>query len=131
MGRRIAAVLGFLVASMFADAGADAARVEYSPVQYLKNFALSVCLADGYTSEEVKKDSLAAAGGYSELGSLPFEAYEQAESLAKRFLAKEYRSFSGEKLTLMKCIDLFHSKELDQLATRYYKKWSLRASRAS
>jgi hypothetical protein len=122
MASRIAAVFAFLVASMLADAVADAARVEYSPIQYLKNFALSVCLADGYTSEEVKKDSLAAAGGYSERSSLPFEAYEQAESLAKQFLAKEYRSFSGEKLVLMKCIDLFHSRELDQLAKRYYKK---------
>jgi hypothetical protein len=122
MGIRIAAVFAFFVGLMFADAVSAEARVEYSPIEYLKNFALSVCLADGYTSEEVKKDSLAAAGGYSELGSLPFEAYEQVESLAKQFLAKKYRSFSGEKLTLMKCIDLFHSKELDQLATRYYKK---------
>ncbi len=122
MGFRIAAVFAFFVASVFADAVADAARVEYSPIQYLKNFALSICLADGYTSNEAVKDSLAAASGYSELGSLPFEAYEQAESLAKQFLAKDYKSISGERLTLMKCIDLFHSKELDQLARKYRNK---------
>jgi hypothetical protein len=119
---RIAAVSAFLVASMLADAVADEARVEYSPIQYLKNFALSVCLANGYRSKEVMKDSLAAAGGYSELGSLPLEAYEKAVTLAKRFLAKKYLSISGEQLTLMKCIDLFHSKELDQLARKYYGK---------
>jgi hypothetical protein len=122
MGFRIAAIFAFFVASMLADAGADAARVEYSPIQYLKNFALSVCVADGYRSKEVAKDSLAAASGYSELGGLPFEAYEQAESLAKQFLAKDYKSISGEKLVLMKCIDLFHSEELDQLARKYHNK---------
>src|ERR1700690_2980627 len=112
---RIVAVSAFLVGSMLADALADAIRVAYSPSEYLKNFALSVCLADGYSSKEVMKDSLAAAGAYSELGSLPFEAYEKAETLAKQFLAKKYLSISGEQLTLMKCIDLFHSKELDRL----------------
>jgi len=75
MGCRIAAVFAFSVASMLADAVADAAHVEYSPIEYLKNFALSVCVADGYQSKDVVKDSLAAAGGYLELGSLPFEAY--------------------------------------------------------
>lgn len=122
MGFQIAAIFAFFVASMLADAGAVAARVEYSPIEYLKNFALSVCVADGYSAKEVVTDSLAAAGGYSELGSLPFEAYEDAELLAKQFLAKKYKGISGEPLTLMKCIDLFHSKELDQLARKYYGK---------
>ena len=119
---KIAAISALLLASTLADAVADTARVEYSPIQYLKNFALSVCLADGYKSKDVVKDSLAAAGGYSELGSLPFEAYEEAETLAKQFLAKKYLSISGEQLTLIKCIDLFHSKELDKLAKKYYGK---------
>jgi len=122
MGRRIAVFLGFILASILAGAVADAGRVQYSPIQYLKNFALSVCLADGYRSAEAVKDSLAAAGGYSELGSLPFEAYEEAESLAKQFLAKKYESVSGQKLILMKCVDLLNSQELDQLAAKYSRK---------
>jgi hypothetical protein len=93
-----------------------------SAAEYLKNFALSVCISDGYKSEEAVKDSRAVAGGYFELGGLPIEAYEDAEALAKRFLAKEYRSNHGEKLTLMKCIDLFHSKELEQIIKKYNKK---------
>ena len=96
--------------------------LEYSPIQYLKNFALGTCISDGYKSNEVVKDSSAAAGGYLELGRLPFEAYEEAALLGKKFLEKEYPSKSGEKLTLMKCIDLFHSSELDQLARKYRKK---------
>jgi hypothetical protein len=122
MGSKVAVVIAFLLAPLVADAEVDHVRVEYSPIQYLKNFALSACITDGYKSDEVTKDSKAAAGGYLELGSFPYEAYEKAAALGKKFLAKDYQSFTGEQLTLMKCIDLFHSKELDQLAKKYGKK---------
>jgi len=119
---KVVAAIAFLVAPLPADAEVAHVRVEYSPIQYLKNFALSTCIADGYKSDEVVKDSSAAAGGYLELGHLPFEAYEEAASLGKKFLAKDYQSISGEQLTLMKCIDFFHSKELDHMAKKYGKK---------
>jgi len=120
MDSKVVAAIAVLAAPLLADA-ADG-RVQYSPIQYLKNFALSTCMADGYKSDEVVKDSSAAAGGYLEPGSFPFEAYEEAAALGKKFLAREYQGKSGEKLTLMKCIDFFHSKELDQLAKKYGKK---------
>ena len=94
-------------------------RAKYSPVQYLKNYALSTCLADGYKSEEVVKDAAAAARGYLEFGELPLEAYTEATLLGRKFLSKEYKSMSGEKLILMKCIDFYNSKELDRLAKKY------------
>jgi hypothetical protein len=124
MGSRPAALVAvaLIVAPLSAGAKDTHARFEYSPIQYLKNFALSTCIADGYRSEEVAKDSSAAAGGYLELGRLPIEAYEAAASLGKQFLARDYQSASGEKLTLMKCIDFFHSKELDRLARKYGRK---------
>jgi hypothetical protein len=117
----VAAIL-VLLAPLPAGAKDANARVEYSPVQYLKNFALSTCIADGYKSDDVVKDSTAAAGGYLELGSLPFDAYAQAAALGKTFLAKDYQGKSGGQLTLMKCIDFFQSKELDRLAKKYSKK---------
>jgi hypothetical protein len=116
------AVIVLLVATVLSDAAAAETRVEYSKIQYLKNFALSICIANGFKSDEVVKESRAAAGAYFEFGSLPIEAYEEAELLGKKFLAKEYLSKSGAQLTLMKCIDLFHSEELDQLAKKYIKK---------
>jgi hypothetical protein len=122
MDSNFAAAVTFLAATLLVEAAAADGRVEYSSTEYLKNFALSACIADGYKSAEVVQDSLAAAGGYLELGSLPFEAYEEAAALGKRFLAKEYKSISGGELTLMKCIDLFQSKELEALAKRYDKK---------
>ncbi len=94
-------------------------RGKYTSAQYLKNFALGSCLADGYKSEEVIKDATAAAGGYLELGDLPFEAHTEAALLGRKFLSKEYKSITGEKLILMKCIDFYNSQELDLLAKKY------------
>src|ERR1700687_1089088 len=122
MGPKVVAAAACLVALLLVDAKAADVRVEYSPRQYLKNFALSACISEGYKSDEVVKDSSAVASGYLELGSLPHEAYVEAASLGRKFLAKEYQRVSGAKLVLMKCIDFFHSKELDRLATKYIRK---------
>jgi hypothetical protein len=93
--------------------------VRYSPIEYFKNYALSTCLSQGYKEEQVSKDSAAAARGYLELGSFPLEAHTAAVVLGMEFLKRPYQSISGESLTLMKCIDFYHSKELDQLARKY------------
>ena len=119
MFSKAAAAVAFLAALLAGEAQADNVRVEYSPSQYLKNFALSACIAQGFQSDEVVKESRAAAGAYVEFGSFPPAAAEEAAALGKKFLAKEYLSIRGDKLTLMKCIDLFHSQELEQLARKY------------
>jgi protease II len=100
------------------------ARQYYTPTQYLKNYALSACIAGGYKeAKAVNEDAGAAASGYLELGSFSIDAYNEAWALSRKFLAKEYLSKdSGQKLTLMKCIDFYHSKELDQLAKKYARK---------
>ena len=115
-------VLASLVAPSIVNAKDTDVRVEYSSREYLKNFALSVCVSHAYDSEEVTKDSLAAAAGYFNLGGFPIEAYDEADALSKSFLAKEYHGIHGEKLILMKCIDLSHSKELEQIIRKYDKK---------
>lgn len=94
-------------------------KKHYSPIQYLKNYALSSCIADGYQSKEVVNDAAAGANGYKELGSLDIDAYNEAAALSRKYLARKYLSQSGEKLILMKCIDFYHSKELDRLAHKY------------
>ncbi len=124
MGQKssVVAALAFLVAPSIVQAQVADGPVHYSPGEYLKNFALSVCISNGYGSDEVTMDSRAAAGGYLELGGFPIEAYEETDALSKIFLAKEYHGIHGGKLTLMKCIDLLHSKELEQIVEKYDKK---------
>jgi uncharacterized protein YceK len=95
---------------------------KYSPMQYLKNYALCTCIADGFESNEVIRDAAAGARGYLEFGELPLEAYTEATLLGRKFIEKEYKSITGEKLILMKCIDYYNSKELNELAKRYENK---------
>jgi hypothetical protein len=114
----VACCLALVSSACFGD---GAGKQHYTPIQYLKNYALSACIADGYQSKEVVNDAIAGANGYKELGSLDIEAYNEAAVLGRKFLGKEYMSQSGEKLTIMKCIDFYQSKELDQLSRKYTK----------
>jgi hypothetical protein len=118
---RYSGLLGVLLLSASCHAE-TAERVHYTPIEYLRNFALSACVAEGYASSAVAaKDAVASADGYMELGSLDIAAYNEARALVQKFLAKEYPSLSGEKLIMMKCVDLYHSKELDRIAKKYAK----------
>lgn len=95
---------------------------KYSAEEYFKNYALSTCIADGFESKEVVSEAAAAARGYLELGEYPLEAHTEATLLGRQFLKREYKSKSGAKLTIMKCIDFYHSHELDELAKKYQNK---------
>lgn len=98
---------------------AESFETMYTPTQHLKNFALSTCLYQGYADAEIKRDALISMQGHKEFGSLSIEAFNAAAALADQFLAKKYLAEGGEKLIVMKCIDLFNSKELAQLAKKY------------
>lgn len=90
-----------------------------SAVQLLKKYALSTCIADGGLGEDTAKDAAAAARGYLEFGDLPLEAHTEATLLGRQFLGREYKSSSGAKMVIMKCIDFYNSPELEKLALRY------------
>jgi hypothetical protein len=69
---------------------ADHVTRAYSPVQFLKNYALSTCLYGGYADKAVKQDLVAGLNAYKELGQIDIEAYNEAADLAQTFLAKNY-----------------------------------------
>jgi hypothetical protein len=90
---------------------------QYTPAQLLKNFALSTCVARGFADPTLQREARAAAGAYVEFGNHGPEAYAQAGRLADEFLARPYHAKGGKTaLVVMKCVDLFHSPELDALA---------------
>jgi len=116
-------ILAFMWVSMLSSCcvSADISR-KYSPKEYFKNYALSTCIADGFDSKEVVSEAAAAARGYLEIGEYPLEAHTEATLLGRQYLKKEYKSKSGSKLTLMKCIDFYHSQMLEDLANKYQEK---------
>ncbi|ATZ10505.1 T6SS amidase immunity protein Tai4 family protein [Erwinia amylovora] len=110
--------LSFLILSLQASCNAYANN-KYSPQTNLKNYALSSCISQGYQSKEVKEDAAAAARGYLEFGDYSLAAHTAVRKLGKAFLAKEYTSQSGEPMTLVKCIDFYHSGQLDKLVKEF------------
>lgn len=96
--------------------------VKYNPIEYLKNYALSACIAEGYknmSSEAVIKDASAVTNGYFEYGDFPIEAYNETADAAKIFLKRKYPSKFNQPLILMKCIDFYHSRELEGIIKKY------------
>lgn len=91
----------------------------YNDADLLKNYALAKCMGMTHKSLELKRDTDATAQGYLEFGNVDFQAYEEAVSLARTYLGRKYVSKSGDPLKVMKCIDLYHSHELELLVRKY------------
>ena len=90
----------------------------YSEKDLLKNWALSVCLATVVEDAATKEDANATASAFMEYGRQDIEAYEQVRELVERFTARRYFGSIPSSFNTLKCIDLFHSKELDKLTGR-------------
>ncbi|CCG88431.1 T6SS amidase immunity protein Tai4 family protein [Erwinia piriflorinigrans] len=110
--------LFFLILSLQASCNAYAGN-KYNPQTNLKKYALSTCLSQGYQSKEIKEDAAAAARGYLEFGDYSLAAHTAVSKLGKVFLAKQYGSQSGAPMTLAKCIDFYHSQQLDNLVKEF------------
>lgn len=93
----------------------------YSQNVLFKNWVLSRCLAKAYSSDESKKDAEVTASAYLEFGKAGIEAYEKADVLVGKYLATTYDGSVHSSYNTMKCIDLFHSRDLDSLAKKYAK----------
>ena len=82
---------------------------------YFKNWTLSRCLSEIATNQSQKQDALNTASSYLEISSMPIEAFSSADELVKMFLAKNYSGSTQGTFNTKKCIDLFHSEELEKL----------------
>lgn len=103
-----------LAASAWAGSSETAAS---GGARELRGFALARCL--GAAFQQIRAEADAAAGGYVETGSAPFEAYAEIDALAVGFLERDYPSKSGSDLSIMKCFDLLESDELAAAVARH------------
>lgn len=126
---RLAAGLLFVLAVASANAGvgdpagySEPVTQKYSQKALLKNWAMSVCLAQVAKDAGARADANATAGAYLEFGHQPVEAYDQLRVLVDEYAGRKYAGSVESEYNTMKCIDLFNSKKLDVLVTRLVKK---------
>lgn len=114
------ALLLCAVVAQSACANADRSGTPmYPPEIIFRNYALSTCLADAFEGAELRKDASATAAGFLEFGTGPIEAYTEATLMGRDFLKKNYDGKAPVEFNTKKCIDFFHSEELDRLVERY------------
>ncbi len=91
----------------------------YSQETLLKNWALSVCLGIVNKDQRDKDDAGETASAYLEFGRQPLEAYGEIRELVKTYAARNYGGSIESEFNTMKCIDLFHSGQLDRLVGKW------------
>jgi hypothetical protein len=117
--KNVFTTLGLVAFVLAQQASAEeSAASKYSQKTLLKNWALSRCLGQVYADDKTKEDANASASAYLEFGRQPVEAYEAFGAVIDKYAHKKYAGSVPSEFNTMKCIDLFHSKELDRLASK-------------
>lgn len=122
MKAAIFVVLGCLLPALPLAACAQSATKGYSQTTLLKNWALARCLGKVYEDKQVEQDAYATASAYLEFGKQPMAAYEAVGRLVDKYAARTLGGSVSSDYETMKCIDLFHSDELDELVKRWVDK---------
>lgn len=97
------------------SAAAQHMTTKYDQKTLLKNWALSVCLAQVAQDPKTAEDAGITASAYMEFGKQGVEAYEALRKLVHKYKNLQYDGSVKSPYNTMKCIDLFHSKELNRL----------------
>jgi hypothetical protein len=132
MKRNILAIL-FCIISTTPLSGHAADKVPTSPeaggrtnAQNYKDMVLAICLADAYENEPAAtKDIGSSVGALRNWASYDWEKNpEKVSLLVKKYLARSYfnplveSEVKGVQFNFLKCLDLYHSKELEAQVKR-------------
>ncbi len=124
MNRLLTALLLLICALAMASQTTQAQHMtaKYDQQTLLKNWALSICLAQVAKDERTADDAGLTASAYLEYGKQGLEAYAEIRKLVNKYKDLHYDGSVKGEYNTMKCIDLFHSKELNLLTSRLVKK---------
>lgn len=118
----VLATLGFFTCVFTPQTEAQHMTAKYDQKTLLKNWTLSVCLAQVAQDDRTADDAGITASAYMEFGHQGLEAYDELRKLVTKYKNLKYGGSVTSEYNTMKCIDLFHSKELDRLASKLVKK---------
>lgn len=80
----------------------------------LKKLGFCKCLYASNPNSDFWKNE-GSGEGYFQTSNFSIEAATTVRQYAREFSKKEYRSYGDRDLYVMKCLDFYHSKELDSL----------------
>ena len=86
----------------------------YSDMDMLKNWALSRCIGAITKDKATRDDAYATAGAYFEFAEYSLETYGEIKEIVSRYVRKKYSGSIPSEFNTMKCIDMYHGKELDE-----------------
>ena len=118
---RLIVISGTVVLALAQAQAQSGDASQYSQKTLLKNWALSRCLGQVYADPKTKEDANATASAYLEFGRQPVEAYDALSELVNKYANQKYTGSVKSEFNTMKCIDLFHSRELEELTGRLSK----------
>ncbi|WP_341674981.1 T6SS amidase immunity protein Tai4 family protein [Niveibacterium sp. SC-1] len=87
--------------------------------QNYKDRALAGCIATAYKGSPAGDDASASTGAYLDWTAFDAELEPLLDALIAKYLARNYmgspEAYAGARFELLKCIDLYRSKDLEQL----------------
>lgn len=119
------AVLLFLsTLTASATAGDTVTATQRTNAENFKDRALGACISSAYDGSPAGKDASITTSVFLEWTYYDFERANPAvEDLAEKYLRRNYANpvegYAGAEFKLLKCLDMYHSKDLNDLVRRY------------
>jgi hypothetical protein len=108
--------VGFGLLLGFALAASESSAARPDAVALRKDWAFARCLAKTASGQPAGDDAAKSAAALLERAAGRMEIFEGLERLAARYAARPYAGSNGTGYGTLKCLDLYHSRELDRAA---------------
>jgi hypothetical protein len=93
---------------------ADAASIQKEQLK-LRNLAFCTCLTKSHPEQNEFWIKEGSTSGYFQTSAYDLNALEKIDSLATIYAKMKYDSYENKSLAIMKCLDFYNSKALDEM----------------
>jgi Type VI secretion system (T6SS), amidase immunity protein len=100
------------------QAQAQSQTAKYDQKTLLKNWTLSICLAQVAQDPATAHDAGVTASAYFEFSDQGLETFDELKKLVGKYKNLKYSGSVPSEFNTMKCIDFYQSKELDAMVKR-------------
>ena len=110
--------------SAMAYAGTDqVTAITRNNATNFRDRTLAYCIAQAYKGSRAGQDAMKTGGVFLDWTYYDLDANPEIDVLVARFLGRDYSTpvegYADTEFSLLKCIDMYHSPELDALIQKY------------